>query len=160
MEWAALPEPKRQALLARLAEPDVAGLPEWAAAAALNAPDAGLPTARVHVATSDVYGHLLTTGEWPPIIMAAEAGGGAQEAVRGLCILVRDTLQMTSQLETGKPERYAAVVQVLAGLKAASLISASTETALLALAEAPQSWAQANGIVVTDQLVGAARGGI
>lgn len=147
-------------LAARLAEADVAALPDWAAADRLNAPDPALPKRRVAVATSAARGVLLATGEWSAIVMTAEPGSGAPPAVRGLCILVRDTLTLTEALEMQIPQRYAATLQALDGLVAAGLIASETRAALLALAEAPQSWAEHAGVEVTPRSVGLARGGV
>jgi len=148
------------ALAARVAEPDLAGLPEWQVADLLNTPDPALPTKRVDTSTSDVRGALLASGEWPGIIMAAEPGSGALQQVRGLCVLVRDTLTLTHTIQTSVPARYAATVAALDGLLAAGLIVQTTHDALIALADAPQSWAELHGVVVTAGAVGVARGAI
>ena len=50
-------------LAERLQLPDVAGLPDWAAAAALNAPHADNGEMWIDVPTHAVRGALLTTGE-------------------------------------------------------------------------------------------------
>lgn len=149
-------------LAERLSQPDMAALSDAEAAAALNAPDDALPTRRVDVATSDVRGALLATGEWPAIIMAAEPGSGAPSDVRGLCILVRDTLLHTQTIQATRSERYTATVAALTGLVAAALIAQTTADDLLALADVPQSWAEANGYPggVTSRDVGLARGSV
>lgn len=147
-------------LTERLAEQDVADLADWQAAEILTAPDAALPTRRVDVQTHDVRGALLASGEWPAIVMAAEAGSGALAEVRGLCILVRDTLMLTTIIETSNPARYAATAAALAGLVAAGLVTQATADALLAMADQPQSWAQANGVTVDARAVGLARGAL
>jgi hypothetical protein len=110
------------------------------------------------VATHEIRGVLLASGEWPAIIMAAEPGSGAPPQVRGLCILVRDTLTLTQTVETSKADRYAATAAAVGGLLAAELVAQATHDALLALAEMPQSWAEANGVVVDARAVGLARG--
>lgn len=147
-------------LASRLAQPDLVGLPDWWAAELLNAPDLALPRRRVDTSTSDVRGALLASGEWPGIVIAAEAGSGAPLAVRALCVLVRDTLTLTHTIQTSLPARYAATVAALDGLLAAELIAQATHDALIALADAPQSWAQANGVAVDARAVGIARGGV
>ena len=159
------------ALAERLALPDAAALPDWQAADALNAPDAVNGTARRDVAASDVRGALLASGEWPGIVLVAEgvampnmAGlpDADRIALRGLCILVRDTVSLTQTIQTSVPARYAATVAALEGLVAAGLVSAETHAALLALAERPLSWAEANGYPagVTARDVGLARGAV
>lgn len=155
----------------RLAQQDVAAAPDWAAADALNAPDAVNGTARRDVAASDVRGALLASGEWPGIVLVAEgvalpAMAGMTDAdriaLRGLCILVRDTLTLTTTIQTSVPARYAATQAALVDLAAAGLVSDATKAALLALAERPLSWAEANGYPagVTARDVGLARGAI
>lgn len=159
------------ALAERLQQQDVAGLPDWAVADALNAPDAVNGTARRDVATSDVRGALLASSEWPGIVLVAEGVTLPQMAaltdadriqLRGLCILVRDTLTLTQTIQTSVPARYAATQAALVDLAAAGLVSDATKAALLALAERPLSWAEANGYPagVTARDVGLARGAI
>jgi hypothetical protein len=58
------------------------------------------------------------------------------------------------------PAIYAAVDAVLSGLVAAQFLTSQTRDALLALADQPQSWAEANNVEVTARSVGLARGGI
>ena len=158
-------------LAERLAQQDVATLPDWAAADALNAPDPANGTRRVDVAASDVRGALLASGEWPSIVLVAEgvalpgmAGMADADriALRGLCILVRDTLTLTTTIQTSVPARYAATVAALDGLVSAGLVSAETHAALLALPDRPRSWAEANGYPagVTARDVGLVRGAI
>lgn len=158
-------------LAERLQLPDVASLPDWAAADALNAPAEGNGTLRRDVAASDVRGALLASGEWPAIVMVAEgvampnmAGlpDADRIALRGLCILVRDTVGLTQTIQTSVPARYAATVAALDGLAAAGLVSAETHAALLALPDRLRSWAEANGYPagVTARDVGLARGAI
>ena len=69
-------------LAERLQLPDVASLPDWAAADALNAPAEGNGTLRRDIASADVRGVLLASGEWPAIVMVAE--GVALPALAGL----------------------------------------------------------------------------
>lgn len=158
-------------LTERLQLPDVASLPDWAAADALNAPAEGNGTLRQDIASADVRGVLLASGEWPAIVMVAEgvtlpAMAGLADAdriaLRGLCILVRDTVSLTQTIQTSVPARYAATVAALEGLLSAGLVSAETHAALLALPDRPRSWAEANGYPagVTARDVGLARGAI
>ena len=77
------------ALRAALDDPQLAGLSDAEAAAALRA-----QTVTVHrdVPTADAREILLAAGVWPAIVMAAEPGSEAPTELRGVCILVRDTL--------------------------------------------------------------------
>lgn len=158
-------------LAERLAGLDVVFLPDWQAADALNAPDAVNGTSRRDIASADVRGVLLASGEWPAIVMVAEgvalpALAGLADAdriaLRGLCILVRDTVSLTQTIQTSVPARYAATVAALDGLAAAGLVSAETHAALLALPDRLRSWAEANGYPagVTARDVGLARGAV
>lgn len=146
-------------LAARIAQPDLAGLPEWQVAQVLNAPDLALPTVRADVPTVYVQQVLLASGEWAGIVLAAD-NPSAPIAVRSLAILMRDTVRQSTVINTAAPAIYASITAALDGLVDAALLTASTRDALLALAERPQSWAMANGVEVTARTVGLARGGI
>lgn len=146
-------------LAARIAQPDLVGLPEWRVAEILNAPDAFLPTVKGQVATNDAQELLLTTGEWSAIVIAAD-NTGIPPQLRALAIAMRDTIRQSDVIRMEVPQIYGAVATALGGLVAAEFISAETRDALLAMAENQQSWAEANGIEVTARSVGLARGGI
>jgi hypothetical protein len=53
---------------------------------------------------------------------------------------------------------YARVQTGMAALVSAGILTAATRAAVLALADAPRSWAEANGIEVSARTVGIARG--
>ena len=149
---------QRAALAARLTEPDMPALTDEHVAAALNASGSGVGTARVRLATSDARGVLLASGEWPVIIMTAEPGSGAPPELRGLCILWRDTLTLTQEIQTDDPARYEAALVALGALQGASLISEATATALIAMCSRATSWAEDHGIgVITSGDVGTIR---
>lgn len=149
-------------LAQRLAEPDVASLPDWQAADALNVPDVANGTRMRDVPTSDVRGMLLATGEWGAIVLLSRQTPSAQvpaEAVAA-AITAIDTLSLTQTLEASKPAFSAAMEAMIAGLLAAGVLSAQTGATLLAMREAPLSWGEANGFPggVTARDVGLARG--
>jgi hypothetical protein len=146
-------------LAARIAQPDLAGLPEWKVAEILNAPDDSLPKVRRSVNKRDAQEILLASGEWAQVYMVAE-NTAAPAQLRGACINLRDTIRLTETIAMDNPAIYAAVDAVLSGLVAAQFLTAQTRGALLALADQPQSWAEANNIEVTARSVGLARGGI
>jgi hypothetical protein len=143
----------------RLAEPDMADLADWQAADALNAPDPTLPLVRRAVPTSDAQEILLSSGEWAAVLLAAESAATPQP-LRGACINLRDTIRQSSVIRMDVPAIYAATDAVLTGMVGAGLMSAGTRAALLALADRPQSWAEAHGVEVTSRTVGLARGGV
>lgn len=152
-------------LAERLLEPDVAELPDWHAADVLNAPDPSNGTKRRDVPTWEAKAILLTTGEWGAITLLSRQQvtmvDPLAQAVM-LAITARDALDpsITETIEATNPVNYAAVEGMLAGLVLAGVVSAPTQAALLALADTPKSWAEANGFPngVTARDVGLARG--
>ena len=143
----------------RLLEPDVVNLGEAEAAAVLNAPDTNLPKKRVDVATQDAREVLLSTGEWAVVVLAA-GNETLPDALRGACIILRDTIMGTATIRATDPAIHDATDALLAGLVAAGVLTADTKGLLMGLADRPQSWAEANefpnGVTIRD--VGIARG--
>ena len=123
--------------------------------AALTAPDPALPLRRIDVATADAREVLLSSGEWSAVVLAAE---GAPAAVRAAAINLRDTVELTSLIRATVPAIYSATDTLLSGLVAAGILTAPTKAALMALADRPQSWAEAHGVEVTARSVALARG--
>ena len=146
-------------LAARLAQPDMAGLTDAQASAVLTAPDAALATRRVDVATGDAREVLLSTGEWVAVVLTAD-NVEAPAQVRGACIVLRDTITETGTIRSSVPAIYGATAALLGALVAAGVLTAGTRDALLALADRPQSWAEANGVSVDARAVGLARGSV
>ena len=144
-------------LAQRIAQPDLVGLPEWQVAEILNAPDQTLPTVKGSVSTKDAQELLIMTGEWSAIVIAAESGAILSQ-VRALAIALRDTIRQSGTIRMEVPQIYGAVAGSLSGLVAAQLISEGTRDALLVLAEKPQSWAEANGLKVTEDIIFTTRG--
>lgn len=133
---------------------------DWAVVDALNAPDPQLAKKRVRIPISAVRSLYLARGFWGAI--ARVANDAAQPtAVRDLCVTVRDTCTLLSELATDDPSNYAAAKAAADGLLAAGLIDQATHDALIALAEAPSSWSDINngGQPVTVQAVEQARRG-
>jgi hypothetical protein len=146
-------------LAARVAQPDLASLPEWRVAEILNAPDASLPMVRRSVNKRDAQEILLASSEWARVYKVAE-NTAAPAQLRDACINLRDTIRLSETIAMNNPAIYAAVDAVLSGLVAAQFLTSQTRVALLALADQPQSWAEANNVEVTARSVGLARGGI
>lgn len=146
-------------LAARIAQPDLANLPEWRVAEILNAPDVFFPTVKGQVARNDAQELFLTTGEWSAIVIAAD-NVDTPHQLRRFAIMMRDIIRQSDTIRMEVPEIYSAVATALGGLVEGELISPMTRNALLAMAEKQQSWAQANGVQVTARSVGLARGGI
>lgn len=106
------------------------GLSDLDAAAMLRAQTI---TTHRDVPTADAREILLTAGVWPKIVMTAEPGSGAPPELRGLCILVRDTLTLTETLRITDPDRFAAITTALSRLVAAEIVPQAVADALLAL---------------------------
>ena len=136
------------------------GIAEADVATALNAPDPSLPTKRSDVATNDAREILLSTGEWGAVILAAE-NTAVPEQVRGACIVLRDAITQTTAIRISVPAIYSATANLLNGLVSAEILTNDTRNALMALADAAQSWAETEGVgVVTVRDIGIARGNI
>lgn len=151
-------------LAQRLSLPDMQALPDWHAAEALNVPDVAHGTRRQTVPTATARGLLLASGEWGAIkLLSRQAVAPTDPAAPAvvLAITTIDTLELTTILEATNPAFWGAMQAMVAGLEQAKLVSARTAAALLALADAPMSWADAHGFPagVTARDVSLARGG-
>lgn len=144
-------------LAERIAQPDLAALPEWQVADALNAPDPAFPVVRQVVSTRDAQEILLASGEWAKIEITS-LSNEVPVSLRSACIILRDTIRQSETIRADNPKIYGAISQVLAGLVQAEFLSADTGAALMALTERQQSWAEVNGVEVTARSVGLARG--
>ena len=149
-------------LAAKVAEQQFVGMPENLVAEILNAPEPDpliIPYKRVDVATSDAKEILLSTGEWAAVVLTAD-NAAAPEQVRGACIVLRDTIAETTLIRASLPAIYSATATLLGGLVTATVLTEGTRDMLLALADVPQSWAEANGFPngVTARHVGLAQG--
>jgi hypothetical protein len=144
-------------LAQKVAEPQFAGLPENVVAAMLNTPDPEWGQRRVDVPTSAAKDILLATGEAADVSIAADNPALAI-GLRRDCIILRYTVFDTAAIRTGDPAIYDSTEALLAGLVTGGVLTSGTRDALLALADVPQSWAEANDIEVTARTVGLARG--
>jgi hypothetical protein len=144
-----------ETLAERLARPDVASLPDWAAAAALNQPDATLPAVETWVETQIGIGSILDT-------LGPTAGANFLDALEVLAEttpVVRWGLELIrgSGLDLSRPSARAQLEVLVAG----RILQPAEGEALLALSRRTRhpSWAEANGVVVDARAVGLARGG-
>jgi hypothetical protein len=144
-----------------VAEAQFEGLGEDIVAKMLNTPDISLPSRRIDVPTSNAKEILLSTGEWGAIVLTAE-NTTAPDQVRSACIVLRDTITETTTIRASTSAIYNATATLLTALggAGAGVLTSSTKDALMALADRPQSWAEANEIEVTARTVGLARGAI
>ena len=139
----------------RLQEDDVKDLPDWQAAAVLNAPDPRIPEAVVLKSRPFGIGTILE-------IFGPIAGPAFLENLETLSVsdpLIKWSLVLLKEatLDAASPTLRAQVD----GMVANNLISPAHGAAIKALGEERRfpSWAEANGVEVTARTVGLARGG-
>jgi hypothetical protein len=144
-----------ETLAERLAHPDVASLPDWAAASALNQPDPTLPAVETWVETRIGIGSILDT-------LGPTAGANFLDALEVLAEttpVVRWGLELIrgSGLDLSRPSARAQLEVLVAG----RILQPAEGEALLALSRRTRhpSWAEANGVTVDARAVGLARGG-
>jgi hypothetical protein len=148
-----------QILIDKVAESQFAGKPDWEVSDMLNAVDDSLPTKKVPILTQHVRQFLLGRGHWPAIVITAD-DVNANPSIRGLCIIVRDTMKIDSIIQTDETSAYNVAEAMLTSLEEVNLITTATKNDLIDLTNAKQSWAEYNKIEVTARTVGIARGGI
>jgi hypothetical protein len=124
-------------------------------AEALNAPDPALPKKRVRVPVALARALYMSRGFWGGIVLAAE-DETKPAALRGLCVTTRDSCLHLNEFTTDDPATYASIVASVDALLAFGLIDQQTRDDLVALADAPSSWAEINngGVPVTAGQVG------
>ena len=151
-------------LAARVAQPDMQGLPEWRVAELLNAPDAAFDRVTVQVPVPDARQVLMTsrtpdfkTNAWVAILLTAE---DAANAARKDALAIREAMKEANVINMADPMEAAMVMATLQALITAEVITEQTRDALIALSQKKQSWADANGVEVTAQTVSLARGRI
>jgi hypothetical protein len=144
-----------ETLAQRLARPDVASLPDWAAAAALNQPDPTLPAVETWEPTKIGIGAILDT-------LGPSAGARFLDALETLAEttpVVRWGLELIRGpgLDLSRPSARSQLEVLVAG----RILQPAEGEALLALSRRTRhpSWAEANGVVVDARAVGLARGG-
>jgi hypothetical protein len=158
-------------LSARLQQPDVVDLDEAEAAKVLNAPDSTLPKKRVDVPIGPVKTMFLQRMEFADLQLLAEREVEVDEdhpefedktLLRKIAITAFRTLTDPdlSVIPATSAEDYANTTQMLGALLQAGVISQQTFDQSVALADVPQSWAEANGFPngITAGDVGKARG--
>jgi len=139
----------------RLAQPDLADLPDWQAAAALNQSDPTLPAIEAWEKTQIGIGSILDA-------LGPTAGATFLDALEVLAEttpVVRWGLELIrgSGLDLSRPSARAQLEVLVAG----RILQPEEGEALLALSRRTRhpSWAEANGVVVDARAVGLARGG-
>jgi hypothetical protein len=139
----------------RLSQSDLADLPDWQAAAALNQPDPTLPAVETWEKTQLGIGSILDA-------LGPTAGATFLDALEVLAEttpVVRWGLELIrgSGLDLSRPSARAQLEVLVAG----RILQPEEGEALLALSRRTRhpSWAEANGVVVDARAVGLARGG-
>jgi hypothetical protein len=139
----------------RLAQPDLADLPDWAAAAALNEPDPTLPAVEAWEKTQIGIGSILDA-------LGPTAGATFLDALEVLAEttpVVRWGLELIrgSGLDLSRPSARAQLEVLVAG----RILQPAEGEALLALSRRTRhpSWAEAHSVTVDARAVGLARGG-
>jgi hypothetical protein len=139
----------------RLAQPDLADLPDWQAAAALNQPDPALPAVEAWEKTQIGIGSILDA-------LGPTAGATFLDALEVLAEttpVVRWGLELIrgSGLDLSRPSARAQLEVLVAG----RILQPEEGEALLALSRRTRhpSWAEAHGVTVDARAVGLARGG-
>lgn len=144
-----------QSLADRLKLPDLASLPDWDAAARLNASDGSLPAIETWVETKIGIGSILDTlgpSKGAELLDALETLAQTQPVVRWGLELIRG-----SGLDLSRPSARAQLAALVAG----GVLTQPEADALLALSRRTRhpSWAEHNMILVDARAVGLARGG-
>ena len=155
----------------RIAQPDLAGLPEWEVAELLNAPDDSLPKVPVVFSCRAIAEPAVLSGELAMLRIVAKLGhipadvSPTEEALpiptQGLIAIgtMLDAVDRDLVVDPSAPGAAAQVSAMLNALEGMGLLSPATKTAVLAGTVRLQSWAEANGIEVTPRSVGLLRGG-
>ena len=151
-------------LAARVAQPDMQGLPEWRVAEILNAPDPAFDRVAVPVPVANARQVLMasltpdaTTNAWVAILLTAD---DVANLARKPALAIREAIRAANVINMADPMEAAMVMATLQALMTAEVITEQTRDALLALSEREQSWAEVNGVEVTARTVSLARGRI
>ena len=148
-------------LAERIAQPDLATLPEWQVADILNTPHADFGEAAQPIAVVDVREilmlHLTPDETMPSLIAIEDVSENSDHPARVAAKSARFVLEKLTTINMTDPRTAAMVHFMLAGLIDAEIITTETREKLLALGKRFRSWAEVNGMEVTPQKVGAAR---
>lgn len=145
-------------LAQRLAEPDVASLPDWQAAEALNLPDLSLPQVWMPVTCARIRAYLLASGSVWAKLKFARSDSALTEETRKIAETVYDALDLLTHIDLSNASYRSLVENNLASLVDAGVMSQSDLDGLLALGRRHPTWAEANNVLVDARSVGLARG--
>lgn len=159
-------------LAARVAQPDLRGLPEWRVAELLNRPDAAIAPRPVAFSCRSIAEPAVLSGELALLRIVFREGripadvspSGQAVAIptQGLIAIgtLLDAVDRDLRVEPSMPNAVGGVASMLAAIETMGLLSAQTKAAVLAATMRHPSWAEANNIEVTARTVGLARGGL
>lgn len=141
-------------------------VPDWAIAEKLNEPIVITKAVYQPVNIRDIKTILILSQELFNIVDGVSNAGS--KAIKSLCYSAIAVLNESElkELDFNNPEYLSSFQEIVVNLFKAELISEATKTRLesLIVPEIQQvfveSWAQLNGIVVSDRIVGLARGGV
>jgi len=140
-------------------------VPDWAIAEKLNEPIVITKAVYQPVNIRDIKTILILSQELFNIVDGVSNAGS--KAIKSLCYSAIAVLNESElKLDFNNPEYLSSFQEIVVNLFKAELISEATKTRLesLIVPEIQQvfveSWAQLNGIVVSDRIVGLTRGGI
>jgi hypothetical protein len=164
--------PLNTQLSARLQQPDMLDLDEAEAAAVLNALDPELPLVPMTFNCRTVAKPAVLSGELGMLKVVAEANAiPADISPTGQLIPIPsvamaaietllDAIERDLEVDPSQPGEMLQVSDLLDGIEALGLLSATTKAAILAGTVRQQSWAEKNGFPngVTSGDVGHARG--
>jgi hypothetical protein len=145
-------------LAQRLAEPDVASLPDWQAAEALNLPDPSLPHVWLAVSCGRIRAYLLSSGNVWTKLKLARSDSALTEETRKIAETVYDALDLLTHIDLSNSSYRSLVENNLASLVDAGVLSQLQVDGLLALGRRHPTWAEANNVLVDARSVGLARG--
>lgn len=140
-------------------------VPDWAIAEKLNEPIVITKAVYQPVNIRDIKTILILSQELFNIVDGVSNAGS--KAIKSLCYSAIAVLNESElKLDFNNPEYLSSFQEIVVNLFKAELISEATKTRLesLIVPEIQQvfveSWAQLNGIVVSDRIVGLVRGGM
>lgn len=159
-------------LAARVAEPDLLGLPDWQVADRLNAPDPALPRAWNRVAIKEARSVFRRSfkpgsdfespgGPTSALVALKDAAADAGHPVRNVA---RAAIELFSDedgvIDATDAEERDLVLALLGALQLGGILTEPAKQRIEAMMQRPQSWAEDHGMEVDARAVGLARGGV
>jgi hypothetical protein len=157
------------ALSLRLQQPDMAGLSDADAVAALNAPDISLPAVSVAFSCRAIAEPAVLSGELAVLRIVALRGEIPADLTPNSTAIPLPTQAIATimtlldavdrDLRVDPAAAEGQVATMLGGIEVMGLLSPATKADILAKTSRAPSWAEANGVTVNDFAVAAARAG-